>query len=219
MDTDRRSIRVSKPIATAANLELFATDNLVPSNEYAVIYDPETLTINQPRMLYFNYKWRSIEDRFEVSYNTVRGFCTKCAGLGSLDDMSWGVDGQLATIRDEKLLLQNMEKFVVTELGSNPFHTFLGTGLTALLGKRLSDFNFTASQITQEIYGTLNKFRDMQQQYAKTGRPITKGEQIDQVLDVKVTQSTSDPTIVMADVRFTALSGNYLNFTQYLQIQ
>lgn len=214
---DRRSLRVTKPIGATANLAVYASWDQVPGKYYTIVADPLSVTAQQLRMVYFAAKWKAVEDYFEVSYTTIRSWCPKCAGLGFLDDISYDVRGQLAVVRNEDLLLQNLEKFTVTELGSNPFHTFIGTNLVTLIGQRIYDLDYLISQITQEIYSTLGKFKDMQQQYIKTGRPVTKNEQLDQILDVKVTQDTSDPTIIRAAVRLTAMSGKPLRYTQLLR--
>jgi hypothetical protein len=214
---DRRSIRVSKPLASAANLELYASDSLVPKVNYSIIFDPTTLTINQPRMILFENKWKSVEDYFNITYVTLSGFCPKCVGLNMLDDISYDVRGQLSTSTNERLLIQNLEKFTVTELGSNPFHLFIGTGLINLLGQRISDFDFLSTKIVQEIQSTFAKLKEMQQKYVQTGRPMTTGEQLDQVQDINITRDTTDPTIVRVAITVTALSGQALNYVQFLR--
>jgi len=210
---------VAKPIATTANVAVYASFDFVSSSLYTIVDDSVTLASYPPKMVFFVRKWRSVEDYFEVSYNTVKEWCPKCVGLGFLDDISYDVRGQFAISRDERLLVQNLEKFTVTELGSNAFHTFIGTNIVTLIGQRIYDFDFLTSQITQEIYATLAKFKDMQQQYAQTGRVLTKGEQLDQIKDVKVTQDTNDPTIVRVVVTATALSGKPVSYTQYMRLR
>jgi hypothetical protein len=215
---DRRSLRLALPLANSGNMQVYASDNLVPNTEYIIIYDPSTITIQQPRMIYFNYKWPgSSQDFFQINYNTLRGFCPKCVGLNTLDDISWDVRGQTASSTNETLLLQNLEKFVITDLQSNPFHTFIGTILSRLLGQRITDVDYLKSRVTQEIHTTLGKLKDMQQQYVQAGRTMTPGEQLNQIQDVKVTQDPSDPTIFRVDVRVTSMSGQPLQFSQYLR--
>lgn len=171
---------------------------------------------NPYRMVQFKYKWKG-DDYFEVVYNTLKGYCPKCTGLGNLDDISWDVRGQLAQAKNEKLLSQNLEKFTVTELGSNPFHLFVGTSLRSLIGQRVFDFDYLTSRITQEVHTTLAKLKDMQSQYVRTGRPMTTGEQLQSIRNVSVTRDTNDPTILRVSVDVTAMSGQPLNYIQYLK--
>jgi hypothetical protein len=88
LDTDRVSLRLSKPLASS-NLELYASDNLVPKSEYSITFDPKTIYVNQPRMIILKKKWKSTEDYFEATYVTLKGFCPKCAGLDKIDDVSY----------------------------------------------------------------------------------------------------------------------------------
>lgn len=218
MDTDRRSLRVTKPIAANGSVEVWASQNFVPKSQYTIVGDPETINVQRPKMVYFNSKWRSPNDLFEVTYVTLSGFCPKCAGLDVLDDISIDVQGKLKTLRDEKLLLQNMEKFTVTEIRSNPFHLFIGSSLVTLLGEKLSDTDFMISRITQEINNSLSKFMDLQEQYRLTGRKVTDGEMLETIDSVEVTQDVNDPTILRADVEASSRSGKSVEFSQTLKI-
>jgi len=217
LEDDRRSIRLAKPLSSS-NLSLFASEDLVPKTAYTIIYDPQTLTINQPRMIYLKNRWKMVEDYFEVNYVTLKGFCPKCAGLEVIDDIQYDIRGQALKIRDENLLLQNLEKFTVTEIQSNAFHTFIGTSLSKLLGQRITDTSFIASKITQEINTTLDVLRSLQEQYSSTGRTVTSGELFDTIEDVKVRFDPDDPTIIRTDVTVLAQSGRNVDFTQYLQL-
>lgn len=218
LDADRQIIRVSKPLSSTVNIELFASDNLVPRSMYIVIGDPDAITVTQPQVLYLNEKWRSPSDFFEVSYNTISNFCPKCVGLNILDDISYNVRGALRVARDEHLLLQNLEKFTVTEIGSNPFHTFIGTALVSLLGAKFSDRSFIATRTTQEINNTLQKLMDLQNQYQFAGRAMTNGETLDSINNIEVVPDEDDPTILRATVSVTAKSGKTFDYEQYLKL-
>ena len=216
---DHRTLEFRQPLSSSASVQVFASDKQVPKTEYTIIYDPKTLEINQPRVVYLNRKWRSLEDYWELNYVTFRNFCPQCVGLTALDDISYNNLGGLNVSRNEKLLLQNMEKFTVTELGSNVFHDFIGTTLTTLLGDKMEDPDFLATKVTQEINTTLEKLVDLQQQYQNTGRTLTDGEILDTIEDIDVTIDEEDPTILKALVTVTAQSGNSVDFEQYLKIR
>ena len=218
LDTDLKSLRLSKPLASAVSIELYASDNLIPKDMYKVIYDPTTIDVSQPRMIFLSDRWQATEDFFEVNYVTARGFCPKCAGLDVIDDISFDVRGRMKEQRNENLLLQNMEKFTVTEISSNPFHGFIGTSLVSLLGNKVLDSDFLTTKIIQEINATLMKLKDMQAQYETTGRPVTNGEMLQSVDFVEVNFDDEDPTILRADITATARSGKSVDFSQYLKI-
>jgi len=218
LDSDGKSLRISKPLGASTNTDVFASDNLISRTLYNIVYDPETIAVNQPRMIQFKEKWKSPSDFFEISYTTIRSFCPKCTGLEVLDDISYDVRGRWLLARDEKLLLQNLEKFTVTEITSNPFHNFVGTSLVSLLGKTISDIDFLVTQITQEINNSLKKLSDLQSQYIFAGRTMTDGEILDTVENIDVTQDQKDLTVLRADITVTAKSGKSVEYSQFLKI-
>jgi len=215
---DKRTIRTAQPIASAGTVQLYASEVLIDDSLYSIIDDPEAIDVYKPRLIKFKSAWRAVEDYWEVCYVTLSGYCPICAGLKVIDDISLNVRGTLYLSRDERLLLQNLEKFVVTELGSNPFHSFVGTSIVSLLGEKANDRGFLTNRITQEINASLNRLKEMQGQYKKTGRPVTVGEQLDAVESVKVAFDYSDPTILRADITARAVSGKTVTFEQFLQL-
>lgn len=218
MDDDRHAVRVKKPISSNRTVKVWANDEVVPSSMYTIVGDTETVEILQPKMIQFKEKWRSPRDRFEISYVTLRSYCPKCVGLEVLDDISYTVRGRLKEVRDETLLLQNLEKFVVTEALSNPFHSYIGSSLVTFLGQKISDFDFLTSKITQEINASLTKFMDLQEQYRLTGRIVSDGEILDSVDNIEVLQDGEDPTVLRANVDVRSRAGKSVQFSQELRI-
>lgn len=217
LDPDRRILRVSKPIAANGTIQVYASDNLISPSLYTVVGDPDAQDLNRPRVIQFRSKWKSPADRFEVTYVTSLQNCPRCVGLGVLDDVSYDVQGHFRIVRDERLLLQNLEKFTVTEIRSNPFHSFVGTSLVSYLGDKISDPGFLSTKITQEINQALQKFSDLQEQYRQTGRAVTDGETLESVDNIEVREDENDPTILIADVTVTARSGKSAEFSQVLK--
>lgn len=217
LESDRRSLRMSKPLASGVDIKVYASENTVPKTMYSIIYDPTELSVYQNRMVYLRSKWRQPRDFFEISYNTISSYCSKCTGLNTLDDISYNVKGRLNTSRDEKLLLQNLEKFTVTEIKSNPFHSFIGTSLVSLLGEKVSDLDFLSTKITQEINASLQKLSDMQNQYKQAGRTLTDGETLESIDNIQVEQDEDDLTVLRVDVTCKAKSGKSVVYTQYLR--
>jgi hypothetical protein len=218
MDPDLHTLRVSKPLVSSTGIQVFASDNLIPKTMYTVVFDPTATQDSQVRLIYFKNKWQSPTDFFEISYKTSSTYCPKCSGLNVIDDISYDVLGQLSTIRDEPLLAQNLEKWTITELNSNPFHAYIGTGLVQIIGQRIIDVDFMSARITQEISAALSRFQDLQGKYRLTGRTMTDGETLESVDDVQVKIDDNDPTLMRVDVTVTARSGKPLTFTQYMRM-
>ena len=214
---DRRSLRLSSPLSSAF-LDVFASDDVVPKPYYSIVSDPEAIDTYQNRMVLLKKKWRSVEDYFDVSYVTVKSYCPKCAGLEVIDDISMNVRGDLYTIRNENLLMQNLEKFTVTELQSNPFQVFVGTNLVKLIGQKMVDTSYLTSRITTEVTGTLQVLKSLQTQYKAAGRVVTNGELLDSINSVKVSFDNIDPSILHVDVSVRAVSGKSVDYTQLLKV-
>lgn len=214
--SDLRSLNVTKPLA-ASKVAIYASNDLVPASSYIIKVDPTTVSTKQ-RMIYLNKKWKSPEDYFEVTYYTISTYCPKCAGLNIINDIQYNVKGDYLLIRNENLLLQNLEKFTVTEIQSNPFHTFIGTALVKLLGSRVTDTAYITAKITQQIAGTLDSLKSLQEQYRLTGRLVTDGELLDIVENIVVRFDASDPTILRADITARAVSGKTVEYSQFLQL-
>lgn len=214
---DQRSLRVSEPIASS-NLDVYASEDLVPKSYYALVEDPESTQVYQSRMILFKKKWRSVEDYFDVTYPTIKNYCPKCIGLDVIDDISLNIRGDFYTLRNENLLMQNMEKFTVTEIRSNTFQPFIGTSLVKLIGQKMADKGYLTSRITVEVTNTLQTLKSLQNQYKAAGRAVTDGELLDSVSLVKVNFDTIDPSILRVDVTARAVSGKSVDYTQLLKV-
>lgn len=218
LNPDRRSLRPSKPIAAVGTVEVFASEDLIPKYKYAILDDPLTVDVYRPKMIQFRTKWQETEDYFTVSYVTLKTYCPKCVNRDVIDDLSYDIRGDFFVIRNEKLLLQNLEKFVVTEMGSNPFHNYIGTSLVTFLGQKVTDTGYITSKITGEVNNTVAKFKDMQEQYRQTGRAVTAGELLESLDSVTVTVDPQDPTIMSMSIVAKAVSGKTVEFEQVLKI-
>jgi len=222
LDYDLRSLRLSKPLASS-RITLYATDNLIPDSMYQIVEDersglPESDPVLNKKIL-FNHLWRSFTDYFEVTYLTTVNYCTKCLGSKYLDDISYDVKGGLYTTRDERLLMQNVEKFVITRINSNSFHTFIGTSIEGLIGSRLNNVQFLITQLKAEVTRTLQKFQDLQAQYRESGRNLTSGEVLQSIDNVSVNQDVIDPTVFRISITVVAESGQTVTFDQIIRLR
>ena len=206
LDTeDMKSLLVASPIISS-NIQVRATGNLLSPSEYMLVDNPSVSYA--PRKIYFRQRRKAVDDVYEVTYLTERTSCTKCVGLKVLDDIQYDNSGQIIMATDEYLLIQNVEKYVITNLGSNSFHNWVGTNLLQLTGQVVSDPDYLKTKITQEVSATLNKFKSMQSQQMGTQRPMSDGEILQLVESVNAQQDVSDPTIFRVDVSVRSRSNS-----------
>jgi hypothetical protein len=211
---DMRSLYVSKPIISS-HLRVRVSGNLLASSDFSLVDDLSTTYA--PKKVYLKERQKSIDDTYEVTYITDYLHCPKCVGLKVLDDLQFSTEGKIVVAKDEYLLLQNVEKNVITELGSNTFHTWEGTSLIDLTGSRIMDTDYLKTKISQDVNAALNKFKSMQNQQLATQRPMSDGEILESVDSVIVSQDVVDPTVFRVDIVVRSRSNKSLTYQQYLK--
>ena len=216
IDADLHILRTLYPIASIGTVRVYACGNLIPNTMYNIVNDPNDTAV---RVIYFKNRWKSPSDFFEINYLTMINYCNKCIGTGYLDDPNYDTQGNLAVLKDEYLLMQNVEKFVITEITSNPFHQEIGTALNSLIGQRVTNLSFLISQITSQVTMGLKKLQDFQTQLIKAERDVSLGERLQTVNSVNVTQNTNDPSILTVVVSVTTASGKTVQFEQTMKIR
>ena len=168
---------------------------------WVLIADPLTLSDRPTRMIVFDEPLRSAGDFAEISYNTVRQECRRCGGLGVENDWRYGKDGNTGEVRDEALLIQEIQKDFYTLLGSNPFHTWYGTGLLETIGKKLSMSGLVQNLILSDIQQAFNRWQSIKrQQENDVGQYVSDREFPFQLLSVNLEQSTKDPTVIYVKI-------------------
>lgn len=214
---DRRTIRLSYPVASVASVSLRINSVVQDPRSYQVSlnYDPTALV--QKSSIFLNTVSRLYNPLIEVKYVAVKTYCPKCAGIRYIDDVSYGPDKDTVTVGDELLLIQTLEKHIVTEIQSNPYHSWVGTSLHDLVKQKITDLPLITMRIKDDINKAVADLRKLQAQYQKTRRPVTRGELFGELIDVQVSPDAKDPTAVHAIVRFTAQSGKTLEYEQLLE--
>ena len=216
IDSDQHTIRTAYPIASIGTVKVYVCGNLIPNTMYNVVNDFNDPTV---RVIYLKNRWKSPTDYFEINYLTTINYCNKCLGSGYYDDLSYDTQGNLAVVKDEYLLMQNVEKFTITKITSNPFHQEIGSALESLIGQRVTNISFLISQITSQVTMSLKKLQDFQTQLIKTGREVSLGEQLQAVISVNVTQNPNDPTILNVTVNVVEASGKTVSFEQIIKVR
>ncbi len=191
---------------------------LVPG--WTLINDPTTLQDRPTRLIVFDEPLRSATDFVEISYVTLRQECRRCGGTGAENDWGFDGNGRVLEIRDEDLLIQELQKDIYTILGSNPFHTWYGTGLINSIGKKLTAGGFVQNVIVSDIYQAFNRWQSIKrQQEDDVGQVVTDKEFPFRLLSVNLQQSTQDPTVVFVTVTVQNRSGEPVQLTRGLRLQ
>ncbi len=168
---------------------------------WTLIQDPNTLLDRPKRLIVFDDPLRGFNDFVEVSYTTVLQECRRCGGVGVEYDWRYGSDGNLAEVRDEALLIQELQKAVFTQKGSNIFHPWYGTYLLDNVGKKNNLVGLLQSTITSDIQQMFTRWQTIKTQQEKdVGQFVSDSEFPFRLLGVQVEQSISDPTVIFVNI-------------------
>jgi hypothetical protein len=215
---DYKSVEVVRIIASGKSVKVRVNGTELDPSGFQVLnrnnlLDPKIVE----KYIYLSKKERSYRPLIEVQYTTDRVLCPKCLGGTVLDDIKYGAGGDFATVEKEQQLIQTLEKYIITRVNSNKFHTWMGTDIHGLLGSKIFDFDTIRLEVVNQINIAVNKLKEIQAQLISSGREVSGGEIFEELISIEVVPNESDPTIVSAVVTFTSRSGNTLQFEQLLE--
>jgi hypothetical protein len=177
----------------------FQGQNFVPG--WTVISDPAALATQPNKLIVFDYPLLSGTEFVEINYSTTSQMCRRCGGTGVEFDWRIGAQGNVITVSDEALLIQELEKDFFTTLGSNQFHNWYGTQLLEQVGAKLTTGSFVQNLIVQDVYQAFSRWQQIkQQQQDKVGQVVTDAEFPYRLLSVALQQSNQDPTVVFVNI-------------------
>jgi len=215
--TDRRSLHPLRPPSND-NVVLYVNKNLVEKDNpvwgYTLVKD---ITKLDSKKIFFQSPIRSQNDLFELSYTTTPTNCRRCGSLRIENDFYFNTLGRVVRVRDEAKLIQDVQKFIITVRGSNPFHTYIGTSIIQSIGAKLVDASFTQLTITQEIIDILDKLQRLQFQQQRV-QLVTDREFLFRVVLIDVKQSEIDPTVFNIKVIAVNRAGDTAEFEQLIAL-
>ncbi len=141
---------------------------------------------------------------FKVTYAAPRERCPRCRGSEIENDWRFNPQGNPITIDNENLLYQAALKILLTQRGSNPFHTAYGSRLLSRIGAKA--IGATATIIREDVLGALTRLQSLQTQQVRY-QPVSPRERLASIVSVEVLPHQSDPTAFLIDVVISNASG------------
>ncbi len=195
----------------------FRGQQLVPG--WTVISDKNALVRQPNRLILFDLPLRSGTEFVEIDYTTISQQCRRCGGTGVEYDWRIANDGNIITVQDEALLIQELQKDFFTLLGSNPFHTWYGTNLLDTIGSKLTSGGFVQNLIVSDIYTAFNRWQQIKtQQQQNVGQYVSDKEFPYRLLSVQLQQSNQDPTVVFVNITVQNRSTQPIQLSRGLKI-
>lgn len=202
-------------VGIRANLE-YRGKLAVPG--WTLINDPNTLLDRPTRLIVFDQPLRGFNDFVEVNYTTVRQECRRCGGVGIENDWRYGTDGNVAEVRDEALLIQELQKATYTPRGSNPFHPWYGSSLLERIGQKSNSALFQ-STVVSDVQQTFARWQSIKSQQEKGGlQPVSDEEFPFRLVSAAVEQSSKDPTVFFVNVTVQNRSLKEIQLTRGLKL-
>jgi hypothetical protein len=219
IDSDFKTIRIPRTI-TSQKVLLYINGFLIDqSNKESgwFIESDERASLTKKSKIVFLRKRRSSSDFYQITYSTESTVCPKCFGLKYHDDISYSSLGKLNLVANEDKLLQEVRKGISTYLGSNPFHTWIGTQIHKLIGNKVTSADFVRASILQEVTDYLDKYLQIQTKQSKY-QDITARESFLKTLFIDASQDIFDPTIWEISIIFQNRTGNELLYEKRVEI-
>jgi len=186
---------------------------------WTLVSDLGALPDRPQRLIVFDQPLRSGTDFVEISYSTVMQECRRCGGTGYEHDWRYDVNGELVEIRDEGLLIQELQKDFYTLRGSNPFHAWYGTGLLDAIGQKLTAGGFAQNFIVSDIQQAFSRWQKIKnQQEEKIQQEVTDREYPLRLLSVNLEQSAQDPSVIFVNCVVQNRSSEPIQLTRGLKV-
>lgn len=145
----------------------------------------------------------STESILDISYTAEKSYCRRCNGTGVENDILFDEYGKMRVVGGYDLLYQKVAKCLLTELGSNQYHSFYGSTAMGLIGKKVSAGVVVA--LRGSVQNALDVLIDLQNQQAKV-QAMSLEERVKRVRSVEVSTIGNDETSYLVRVSVESFS-------------
>jgi phage baseplate assembly protein W len=185
---------------------------------WTIVNDPTTLPDRPARLIVFDEPLRGLGDYVEINYTTIREECRRCGGVGKENDWRYGLNGEVVQVVDEALLIQEITKIFYTRQGSNQFHTWYGTHILDAIGRKITPSGFLQNFIVSDLQQAFRRWQSIKKaQEENVGQEVTDREYPFALQDVKLKQSTQDPTVIFVKCTIQSRSADPIQLERGLR--
>jgi hypothetical protein len=186
---------------------------------WSLVHDPNTLRDRPTRLIVFDEPIDGTNDYLELNYSTIRQECRRCGGAGVENDWRFNGQGEVIKVRDGDLLIQESLKITYTVKGTNPFHSWYGTLLLDMIGKKMSDRGLVQNLILSDIQDAFRRWQSIKKQQEQTvGQFVSDEEYPFRLLVVNLEPDASDPTILYINAQIQSRSSRPVQVTRGLKL-
>jgi len=208
VDIDRRTVRFNRSPVNTVDIEV-KVNGIRRSREdvdFGYRFVEDDLKLDGSMKLVFNQEIKDTDPLVELSYTTNQSQCRRCNGTGVEMDIRPDGEGEPIRIENEDKLSQAIEKWILTVVGSNEWHTGLGTHLVSSIGIKNIDPEAIQRAFTRDFIRLGDIMRAIHVRQLSFQR-MTPRELLDAVESVNVTQDVDDPRIYTIVARYRTATG------------
>lgn len=217
--TTLQDLKLPYPVGSEATFVLHANGyDIYPGDigQFAyILTKDETSPIPDQKKVHFLSSIENLNFSFQASYVVPYSRCPRCRGLEVETDARENLQGGFLTLRKEKKLVQELERFETVKNSSMIFHPNLGTNLQDYIGGKFLLSGFTENRIQIEVQAALEELKRLQR-LQQSYQNVDTGEYLDSVQSVRTQRDSIEPTMVIVQVLAKALSGESVELTKIL---
>lgn len=133
-------------------------------------------------------------------------------------DISIDAAGQIAIVKDEEKLIQDVLKLLFTSTGELAQHPWYGTALlTKVIGESV-DPKLTIKEVSSSIGFGLNNLKQLQQLQQRDGQFLTNKELINSIQSINVKLDENDPRKMVISIELITKSNTVISESFVIKI-
>jgi hypothetical protein len=186
---------------------------------WSLVSNPKSVGDRPSSLVVFDEPLSAESNFVEVNYTTVQSECRRCGGVGVENDWRYSSSGNVIAVRDEDLLLQELQKITFSTRGSNPFHPWYGTVILDQIGQKILSGSVLQNRIVADIQTTFSRWQSIKkQQEESVGQLVTDREFPFSLQSVNIEQSQQDPTVFFVSTTIRNRSFRQIQLTRGIRI-
>jgi hypothetical protein len=198
------------PINGQALVKLYIRGVLVrpddPTYGYNIVLDDNRiLTSDVFYKIVFKKAVRWFIPLVEVSYVTLKVYCLKCSGSGSLYDLKQGNSGSFTHVTGNDKLVQRVLKFTLTS--RCPFYPQFTCKIRDYVGRKFG-IGITEADVSNQIIASLGFLKGIQSAQ-RTIQSLTPQELLKDITSVRALIDPDDPTRLQVAASVSSYGSSY----------
>lgn len=218
LDSDRKTLKPEYPLGSARGLEVTRFGYPISDEDYKIVTVDDGMYGKSYKHIVLLEPDPYPDPVYELSYNATLEFCPKCLGNKFMDDIAIDNQNEVSIVTGAHLLIQEVEKAIVTTKASNPYYKWIGSRLSALVGTKITDLAAIYQEAESAVRSSLELLKNQQLANQEVNPLVSSDEILGNVEKVTVEANEEDSSLLEIYVQYTSQSGNSYEYGQLLDL-